>query len=118
MAILNRKQILEADDIAVETVHIPEWGGDVLVRGLTGYERDQLERAVIELKGKRAIIRDNIRAKMVSMSVVDEDGNLVFSESDIEALGKKSASALQRIFEVAQRLSGLTDIDVEELEKN
>jgi hypothetical protein len=36
----------------------------------------------------------------------------------VEALGKKSAAALNRVFEVAQRLSGITDDDVEELAKN
>ena len=33
----------------------------------------------------------------------------------IKALSEKSAAALQRVFEVAQRLSGITDDDVEEL---
>jgi hypothetical protein len=33
-------------------------------------------------------------------------------------LGEKSAAALQRVFEVGQRLSGLSDDDVEELAKN
>ena len=37
---------------------------------------------------------------------------------DISVLGQKSAAALQRVFNVAQRLSGFSDEDLEELAKN
>ena len=36
---LTRKQILECADIPTEIVKVPEWGGEVLVKGLTGAER-------------------------------------------------------------------------------
>jgi hypothetical protein len=36
----------------------------------------------------------------------------------VALLGEKSAAALQRVFEVGQRLSGLSDGDVEELAGN
>ncbi len=60
----------------------------------------------------------NIRAKLVALTVVDEQGNRIFKDEDVKWLGNKSAAALDRIFEVAQRLSGLRDEDVEELAKN
>jgi hypothetical protein len=119
MAILSKKQILDAPDLKIETVPVPEWGGDVLVRGLTGEQRDTFEASIVHLEGKKAATDlANIRAKLVSASLVDEKGDLLFDERDVEALGRKSAVALQRIFEVAQRLSGLTQSDVEELAKN
>ena len=37
---------------------------------------------------------------------------------DVKALGKKSSLALNRVFEVAQRLNGLTERDMEELAGN
>ena len=40
------------------------------------------------------------------------------SDADMEALGEKSAAALQRVFDVARRLSGMSESDVEELTKN
>jgi hypothetical protein len=39
----------------------------------------------------------------------------VFTDADIVALGAKNAAALNRLFEVAQRLSGLRGEDFEEL---
>lgn len=39
-------------------------------------------------------------------------------EADVKALGRKSALALNRVFEVAQRINGLTEEDMEELAGN
>jgi hypothetical protein len=121
MSILSRDDILRAADLPTEEVHVPEWGGSVLVRGMTGAERDAFESSVVELKaGNKAtsVNMQNIRAKLVALTVVDEKGERLFSQADVELLGNKSAAALQRIFEAAQRLSGLTQADVEELAKN
>jgi len=120
MALLSREQILEAPDLPYEDVEVPEWGGIVRVRGLTGAERDQFEAAILERQGNgRFRVRmTNIRARLVALACVDEQGRRLFSEQDVAALGQKSAVALQRVFEVAQRLSGLAPQDLEELAKN
>jgi hypothetical protein len=52
------------------------------------------------------------------LTIVDEEGNRLFSDADVKLLGQKSAAALDKLFEVAQKLSGLKDEDVEELAKN
>jgi hypothetical protein len=52
------------------------------------------------------------------MVVCDADGARMFSDEDVEELQAKNASALDRLFSAAQRISGLTDEDVEELEGN
>jgi len=114
--ILTKDQILQAEDIRRERVEVPEWGGDVFVRTMTGSERDQLEISIIGKQGERNL--ENLRAKIVALSVVDEEGNRVFSFEDTPALALKSARAMDRVFAVAQRLSGFTPKDVEELTKN
>lgn len=119
MKFLNRDDILGAQDLPTEDVHVPEWGGWVRVRGLTGAERDAFEAEIIQTRGRETHVNlRNIRAKLVARTIVDEEGKRIFGDADIHALGEKSARALQRVFEVAQRLSGLTDQDVEELAKN
>jgi hypothetical protein len=37
---LSADAILAADDIVTEAVDCPEWGGKVLVKAMTGAERD------------------------------------------------------------------------------
>lgn len=117
--VLTREAILGVDDLQVEVVEVPEWGGSVRVRGLTGAERDAFEASIIDQRGKKSrVILRNIRAKLVVLSVVDGENESLFNEGDVKALGSKSASALQRVFNVAQRLSGISDEDVEELAGN
>jgi len=119
MALLTKDAILQAQDLPTESVHVPEWSGDVLVRALTGAERDAFEQSIVEQKGKSTKMNlQNMRAKLVALTVVDEGGNRLFTDADAKLLGKKSALALNRVFEVAQKLSGLTPEDVEELAKN
>ncbi len=117
--LLRREDILAASDIQTEEVEVPEWGGCVLVRGMTGAERDEFEASVMERKGKN--VRFNLndaRAKLVAACVVDEAGARVFSDSDVRLLTRKSAAALDRVAQAAQRLSGLREDDLEELAKN
>jgi hypothetical protein len=125
---LTADQILEADDLVTEDVETPEWGGTVRVKALTGTERDSyeaacvLERPVLNAKGK--VVRgqteykrnlSNVRAKLVVRSIVDEAGQRIFKDSDAAALGGKSSAALDRVFDVAARLSRLSEDDVEDL---
>ena len=117
---LTRDDILGINDLPYEDVLIPEWGNRyVRVRALTGAERDAFEQSIVEQKGKSTKMNlQNIRAKLVALTVVDEEGKRVFSDADAKLLGQKSALALNRVFEVAQKLSGLTPEDVDELTKN
>lgn len=115
---LSRDAILQATDYKLERVECPEWGGHVFVRSISGFERDLFEQSFVDSKGKRKEVVENIRAGLAARTVCDAEGKRLFSDKDIAALGKKSAAALDRIFEVSQRLSGLSKADIEELAKN
>lgn len=116
--LLGAADILAADDIKTQRVAVPEWGGDVLVKTLSGKERDAFESTIVDmkLKGKdRQVNLENFRAKLVIASLVDEEGNKLFSPKQLDQLAQKSAAALHRVFKVAQELSGFGEDDVEEL---
>jgi hypothetical protein len=116
---LTREDILRAEDIPQEVVEVPEWGGCVRLRGLTGDERDSFEASIIVGRGaNRQVNWRNLRSKLVALSIVDEAGQRMFTDADVDVLGRKSAVALERLFEVAARLSGLGRQDMEELTKN
>lgn len=120
MAILTREAILKAKDLKVETVQVPEWGGDVIVSTMTGTARDRMEASIWnERRSDTDTNIRNIRAKLVAATVVDGDGKLLFGkDGDVIKLGEKSSKALDRIFSVAQKLNGIGDRDVREMEKN
>lgn len=114
---LSKDQILQANDLPKEVVPVPEWGGEVIVRTMTGSERDAYESSIMNgPSGEKDFT--NIRAKLCSKVLVDESGNLLFADADIISIGKKSAKALDRIFDVAVRLNGLSRKDIKDLEKN
>lgn len=114
MAYLTRDQILAVQDREYEDVLVPEWGGTVRLCGLTGQERDKLEASIINKQGKVTNLT-NFRARLCALAIVDDEGERVFSDMDVAALGIKSAAALERVFVTAQRLSGLSDADVTDL---
>jgi hypothetical protein len=117
--LLSRDAILQTNDLPTELVHVPEWGGDVYVRAMSGAERDAFEVAVVSNPGKHQTLNlANIRARLVATTVVDQQGVRLFTDADVAALGGKSAAALDRVVEVAQRLSAVSDGDVEQLAKN
>lgn len=117
--LLSKEQILAADDLKSETVDVPEWGGSVIVRMMSGAARDAYEASMIVMKdGKRVADLSNMRAKLVAATLVDEAGNPMFSEDEVTALAAKSAAALERIASVAQRLNGLGADAVKDAEKN
>lgn len=115
---LTREAILAAKDLPTEEVDCPEWGGVVVVRGLTGAQRDEWEASTTIVRGNTAV-RDtaNARAKLVALCAVDhETGEPLFTRHDVDALGRKSGAALGRVFALAARLSGLGEDEVKELE--
>jgi hypothetical protein len=116
MPILSRDAILTADDLAFEEVEVPEWGGSVRIRCLTGTERDNFEASVYK-NGETPDFR-NVRAKLVAKTIVDEEGNRLFTDNDVKELGRKSAGALNRVWEASSRLSGLSEDDIKELAGN
>ena len=113
---LTKTQILKAKDIVTETVNVPEWGGDVIVTTLSSKVRDLWEQSMLD--SDRNVDLSNAKAKLCARAIVDEKGERIFNDNDIEALGKKSASVLSRIYAVASRLNGLSPDDIEELVKN
>lgn len=119
---LTREAILSADDLTREEVAVPEWGGKVLVTTLSAGERAKFEKDQIELKRNRMTVNEEyfvtLPARLAARTIVDPQGTRLFSDMDVALLGQKSGSALERVVSVAKRLCGMTDADIEELEKN
>ena len=112
---LTKAAILAASDAQIVTVDVPEWGGQVGVRVMSGAQRDQFEAAIV---ARRAATGDmqpaGLRSLLVSLTACDDAGTLLFSEADIPALESKSARALQRVFDVAMDANGLSEAAADE----
>jgi hypothetical protein len=111
---LSKAAILAADDKKMVEVNVPEWGGTVNVRVMSGTERDRFEA---EFVGDKKSV-DMVRAKLVAKCLCDEDGTRLFTEQEIPELGEKSAAVLDRLFSTCMKLNRFTKDDVEEMAGN
>jgi len=117
MGFLSKDQILAAEDLPRREAAVPEWGGGVWLRTMTGAERDAFEASLLAgADGDRNLA--NLRARLLVRTLVDAKGNRLFADDDAGLLGEKSAAVLDRLFAIAQEINGLRAADVEELAKN
>lgn len=115
-----KDQILAAGDLPTEVVDVPEWDLKLTVRGLSSGERDKYYISRQVIRGGEVVGNDstNATAKLLVLCIVDDDGKLVFGPEHAEVLAAKSAAALDRLWKVAARLSGILPEDGERLEKD
>lgn len=115
MTLLNKAAIIAASDLAHEDVPVKEWGGTVRVRTMTGIERDEFRTAIASEDG---IPVGKFSAALLAATLIDENGDRLFSVDDLAALQAKSASSLDGPAAVAMRLNGLGGSAVQDASKN
>jgi len=118
---MDASAIRDAPEVGeVVYVEMPEWGDGVVVgvRSLSGYDRDKFE-ADVNRRGNMKL--DNFRARFAALVLADDDGKPLFNwrnGEDVEALGRKSACALDRVMTVGMKLNGFSAEDIDDMEKN
>ena len=107
--LLSKDQIFSAEDLPYRDIEVPEWHGTVRVKTMTGMEREAFEGSLWDRSGETPIYKpEHFRAKLLSKCIVDEKGERLFSDKDIEKLSGKSAKALDRLFDAAQEINGIS----------
>jgi hypothetical protein len=111
---LNKDQILSAKDWTSELVAVPEWGGDVHIRAMSGAARDAFQSAI---NGQEREL-GKFEASLLAMTLADENGELLFTQEEVEALRAKSAAVLDKLADAAMRINGMRKDSQEEAAKN
>lgn len=123
---LTREAILAKKDLRREKVHVQEWGGDVWVRELTGGERARYEAGFTDTVAgdiknqdirQRAKRFEDMRAKVIAMATVNQDGTRIFKDEDVGEINELSGAALDKLASVIMRLSGYTTDEQERIKK-
>lgn len=109
MAVLSRDAIKDAQDWKLEKVEVPEWGGDVYLKTLSGTERDMFEDGYAEQKMR------NFRARFLALSLCDDKGERLYGDNEADELGGKSSVVLNRLFDKAWALNAFRTEDVDAL---
>lgn len=99
-----------------EDVPVPELGeGKVIpVWGLNPAERTDFEDRL----GRQPKNKKQVRQRWVVECCRNDDGTKIFNTSQLEQLGQRSSVVVERLIDVALRLSGVTGQDLEKLAKN
>ena len=96
---------------------VPEWQErtHLLIKDSAIKKLNSANVAMIGLGGVGAYAAELIcRAGVGKMTIVDGDNKRRFADHELNRLGEKSAKALQRVFDVSARLSGISDDSVED----
>jgi len=116
--ILSKDAILKVKDIKTVPEDVPEWGGTVYLREISGQDREAFERAMFSDEGGIKKDAPPLRPALLALCLSDADGNRLFTDKEISDLAKKNGAVIARLFAKAQEVSGLGPGAVEAAEKN
>lgn len=119
---LTRKDIESAQDIPTEMVSVPEWGGEVRIRKMTGEDRGLWDTHIAKSsKDGQVVDQRDVYAYHCALVMVDESGNRLYDPhkpAEIALLKSKSWTAIQRVYDASRKFSWLDRTSFEEAEKN
>lgn len=90
MAILTKAQILELEKPKTKVVHVPVWNNEVIIRKLTAGDALKLQKIQAE-DGKPT---NEYYFTLLSMVIVDESLQPMFTSAEIESFGLDSLNSL------------------------
>ncbi len=120
----NADDILAIQDREYVDIEVPQWGLTVRIATMSGADRDKWELSMMQTdasseRGLKLNMDAYSRAGLIALCLVDEKFNRIFdTPKKVEALSQKSAAVLDVLYEASQRINGITDADIDDLEKN
>lgn len=112
-----RDRIIAVDDTQKEVVKIDEWGVEIEIRGMSGAARASISQDAAENNGNINFLK--MMPELVVQCCFDpETGEQVFDSKDKEIVMGKSGAALDRIVNIAMRLSGFGDKAIDDAGKD
>lgn len=112
MAFLG-KDILKRDTFKRKHMDIPEWGGQIIVRGLSGHQAMTINQTAVEIADDRkagkfdAEKAERWEANTVVCGWINEDGSSVLTGQDVDDLLGKETDIISRIAKEIRILSGM-----------
>lgn len=107
---INKQAIFDTHDCGLVSVEVPEWNATLYVKSFSvgdvfNFEKNQKD-------GKNAAV------SLIILAVCDEDGSLVFDDTDYDALMKKSKTPIEKLMTEILKINRLDDNSVEDERKN
>ena len=114
---LTREEILAKRSVRQRVpVEVPGWG-TIHVAKFTARDRDRFEEIVTGGIPGRVNLK-NVRAQLVPLFAVNEDGTPMFTEADAEEIGKLDSDSVQAVIDAGFEVNGLAKNTLEDATKN
>lgn len=113
---LSKSDIL-SNKVALPFTDVKCMGGTVRVRAMSAGTRDIFEQRMGRLDELEPGVSKNLRATFLIHCIVDESNEMMFTMDDVDALSNKSSVELDKLFDAAQRINGLSDSEAETKKK-
>ena len=117
MKLLNKAAFLAAADLAHEDVPVPQLGGSVRIRVMSGAARDAFQEYMRSF-GEEPRPTSAVHAALLVQTCIEESGEPMFTMDEIELLRGTSAAATEVMAAAAMRINGLGVHAVDETAKN
>jgi hypothetical protein len=113
-------RVLETAEIRTKPVPVPELGGSVVVREMSGSLRNLFEATVAQMQQKNADSKllDKLTTRLATECVLDGEGNRLFDDRTAKLLFLKVPSALFRLRDEIVAVSALSQEDYDGLVEN
>ena len=106
---------------SVERVPVPEWNRWVFIRTISAAERDAFDARSVQRRGDDVTTNlQNYRARLSALCMCEEGGAVLFADPEAGAvkIGQSDSKAVQRLFDVACRVNGIGQGEVDAAVKN
>jgi len=124
MALLSRGELLQPDEIKIEPVYVDE-ENYVYVREMSAKGKDNFEQSLTkEVRQEDGSIDfqsdpQDYRAKLLVNTVCDDQGNLLLTYEDVQALSEnKGARKIEKLVNKASSLNAVSKQDRDDMVKN
>ena len=120
MKLASRDQLVALCQRRYIEIEIPEANLNVRLQSLSEKEKSDYETKLISKNG-RGILKDRLAdatRRLICLCVVDENGNRLFQDSDLDVIANMDSFVSSRIYEACQEHCGFNKTDIETAVKN
>ena len=117
---LTREDFLSGSRLKKALVDVPELGGSIWLRELPAVKLLAFNERVQEMQKTGPEVTPaqslNLMAFLISMTAVDQDGNLLFTEDDVNRLAENNINILNMLSTKAMEMAGMNRTVIQDVE--
>lgn len=102
-----RQKIIEALDLTIESIDVPEWGVKLQIRGMDGLTRARMLRECLDAETNQMDFEKLYPALLIATAYDPDSGEPVFQVDDVGVINSKSGAVLEKVAGVAMKVSGM-----------